>query len=237
MKETRNYINTIREGLKNWEEWVENGEGILKKERWLFFHGIINSKAKKLQELDAEKVRDDILEHGVDGIDMRLERVETYLGIRDNLGNIMRDDNGNYLGGLPKYFVDTAKEIPNLSDYALNAEITEYRQLLEEKLLAFLRVFDECEGRIKSKNPVIVKALENPLLIWYFFDDKKELERYINFCLSNTTAKVKAIRAAELADEGKIRKDCVRKPLHDALEQVGINVGSYPQWNSCINLI
>ena len=63
------------------------------------------------------------------------------------------------------------------------------------------------------------------------------MEEYINYCLSDTNIKLKAMRAMELADEGKIKKDYVRKPLHKALERIGLNVGSYPHWDASVNLV
>ncbi len=216
MKAAKRYINTICKALKNWEEWTENGENILRKEKFLSFHFLISRETKKLRELDAQDVMDSILEHE-DEIEFRLQRLDNYCLPQT-------------IGWICKIQGTTAQ----LSDSCLNGEINAYRQLIEAKALDLISVIDECEEYIKPQHPVIAKALAHPLLLSYFYDNKKVLKEYIVFCLKAETFQQKAWRAMELKKDGKIKEKYIRKPLHDALEETGIDVGNWRTWDEHI---
>lgn len=217
MKRARNYIYTIRRALNNWTEWMESGNEMLADGDKQFLLGWVEHETAKLKELDAQDVGDAILQHE-EGIDWRLKRLDDF-----QLLPVIE-------------FIHNTKDTPaQMADAEVNETIGRYRQLIEVKALDLIRVVRECERYIKPQNPIIKKALENPLLLSYFYDNKKVLEEYVKYCLSDTNKSQKAVRAMELADEGKIKKDYVRKPLHDALKKVGINVGEYPNWNEAIN--
>ena len=230
MKATRDYIKTIRKGLDNWTEWVEDGENLLKKERWPFFHGLISREAAKLRKLDAESIRIDILSPGVDGIETRLKLIDMYLEIRDGNLKIKTDKYGNVLGGIPQYILDTKEKKPNISDSTLNDEINEYRRLIEEKLVDLLKVFENCSSLLPSpKHPIVMAALNNPTLL-AIFGKKDILEEYILFCIQADNGSQMAARAAILSVEKVIAKGDLNKKLHDELEHIGLKVCSYDAW-------
>jgi len=217
MKRARNYIYTIRRALNNWTEWMESGNEMLADGDKQFLLGWVEHETAKLKKLDAQDVEDAILQHE-EGIDWRLKRLDDF-----QLLPVIE-------------FIQNTKDTPaQMADAEVNETIGRYRQLIEVKALDLIRVVRECERYIKPQNPIIKKALENPLLLSYFYNNKKVLEEYINYCLSDTNKSQKAVRAMELAGQGKVRKDVIRKPLHDALKKVGINVGEYPNWNEAIN--
>lgn len=219
MKRARFYIETIRKSYGKWLLWLEEDEAYINQSRQHFLNWI-RTITERLRELDAQDVKDAILEHE-DSIGLRLKRLDDYK-LLPTIEEIYRTQG------------TTAK----LPDAEVNAAIDRCRQMIEAKALDLIRVIRECEEYIKPKNPIIIKALADPLLCSYFFDKKKELEEYINYCLRDKTSiKLKAIKAKELANKGKIKMDYVRKPLHDALKDIGLNVGSYPQWNASINLV
>ncbi|MBQ4255115.1 MAG: hypothetical protein II721_03860 [Bacilli bacterium] len=218
MKRARHYIEYIRKSYGRWLLWLEEDETYIRQSR-LHFLNWIKTITGDLRKLDAQDVKDAILEHE-DSIGLRLKRLDDY----------------KLLPTLEEIF-KTKGITAQLPDAEINAAIDGCRQLIEVKALDLIRVVRECESYIKPQNPIIKKALENPLLLSYFYDNKKVLEEYINYCLSDTNIKLKAMRAMELADEGKIKKDYVRKPLHKALERIGLNVGTYPHWNESVNLV
>ena len=217
MKRARNYIYTIRRALNNWTEWMESGNEMLADGDKQFLLGWVEHETAKLKKLDAQDVEDAILQHE-EGIDWRLKRLDDFQL-------------------LPTVeFIHNTKDTPaQMADAEVNETIGRYRQLIEAKALDLIRVVRECERYIKPQNPIIKKALEDPLLLSYFYGNKKVLEEYINYCLSDTNKSQKAVRAMELAGQGKVRKDVIKKPLHDALKKVGINVGENPNWNEAIN--
>ena len=217
MKAVKNYIDTIRKGLRNWTEWTENGEELLQEKGWFEFHCLISRASKELVKLDAQDVMDAILEHEEE-IGLRLKRLNNY-----------------YLLPTIGFIKDTFGTKAQLSDECLNGEINAYRQMIEDKALDLIRVIDECEEYIKPKNPIISKALADPLLLSYFFENKKVLVEYVKYCLSDTNKTQKAYRAKELVNQGKIKDSCKYKYLHDALENIGIDVGSYVNWQQAIN--
>jgi len=218
MKRARHYIEYIRKSYGRWLLWLEEDETYIRQSR-LHFLNWIKTITDDLRKLDAQDVKDAILEHE-DSIGLRLKRLDDY----------------KLLPTLEEIF-KTKGITAQLPDTEINAAIDGCRQLIEVKALDLIRVYKECECYIRPNHPTITKALADPLLLSYFYDNKKVLEEYINYCLSDTNIKLKAMRAMELADEGKIKKDYVRKPLHKALERIGLCVGSYPQWNASVNLV
>jgi hypothetical protein len=216
MKETRKYMKTICKSLADWEDWSKNGERCIKEGKSFFFD--ILARKKELNALDAELVKDEMLDHG-DSIGIKLERL----------------DKDYKLLSACALFEKIEQKESTLPDKVLNIMIDDLRLLIRDKLGEIVKVFNECEERIKPKNPIITKALADPLLLTYFYDSKKDLEEYINFCLSDANKTMKAYRAKELVNLGKIKDSCKLKPLHDALIKIGIDVGSYPNWQQSIN--
>lgn len=216
MKAAREYMKTICESLKDWTDWTENGEMYIAEGKDFFFD--ICARRKELKVLDAELVKDEILEHE-DSIGIKLKRL----------------DNDYKLLSACEYLVKMEQRKSALSDKALNIILDEFFLLIGKKVEDIVKVLDACEKYIKPKHPTITKALTDPLLLSYFYDNKKVLEEYINFCLSDTNKAMKAYRAKELVTQGKIKDSCKLKPLHDALEKIGIDVGSYPNWQQSIN--
>lgn len=219
MKAARNYINTLYRCVKAFDYWLNNGNGIIKDMGSDRFLKVIESDTTSLSELDANEVLDEILEHE-DGIDFRLKRVNEY-GLLDLL----------------EYIDNNIETKASLTDDAVNEALNRFYASISEKANDLCRIIAKAESFVKPKNPIIEKGLTDRLLCSYFYDNKKVLEEYLNFCLSADNIKLKAIRAKELADKGKIKNDYVRKPLHKALKKIGLNVGSYPQWNASINLV
>lgn len=221
MKAARDYLITICKALAKEDEWYEIGEKYLRMGRQVFLDDIAEN-CRTLRGLDAQDVKDAILETGnEEDIAWRLKRMDDY--------KLLPTIN---------YIASTIQDDRCLSDDEVNEAIAKYRQLIEDKVLDLIRVYDECEKYIKPQNPAIIKALADPLLCSYFYDNKEVLKEYTTYCLSeDANIKLKAMRAKELANKGKIKMDYVRKPLHDALKNIGLNVGSYPQWNASINLV
>ena len=215
MKAAKIYVDTIRKALKNWTEWTENGESILRKEQFNF-HYLISREAAKLKGLDAQDVVDAILEHE-DDIEFRLKRLDNYKFV-----------------DIVQYIIDTQRTKVQLSENWINGEIYAYRQLIETKALDLIKAIDECEKYIKPQHPVIAKTLAHPVLLSYVYDNKKVLKEYIVFCLKAKTIQQKAWKAMELKKDGKIKEQYIRKPLHDALEETGIDVGNWRTWDEHI---
>jgi len=219
MKRARHYIETIRKSYGKWLLWLEEDEANINQSRQHFLNWI-KTITERLRELDAQDVKDAILEHE-DSIGLRLKRLDEYK-ILPTIEEIYRTQG-------------TTAQLP---DAEVNAAIDRCRQMIEAKAIDLIRVIRECEEYIKPKHPIIIKALADPLLCSYFYDNKEVLKEYTTYCLSeDANIKLKAMRAKELANKGKIKMDYVRKPLHDALKNIGLNVGSYPQWNASINLV
>ncbi len=236
MKKAKNYADAIHHGVKKWTEWIENGEEILKKERWVYLHGLINRESAKLRMLDPEDVRIDMLATGCNGLEMRLKLADMFLDVRDEDLSIKTDKYGNVLGGLPQYLFDTKSVKPALSDDTLNDEINEYRVLLEEKTLALLHVLNKCsELLFGDKHPIVVKALRNPLLLDAFFDNTNRLEEYIKFCLKAKTPTERARKAKELANDVRLKPEQINKNLREGLREIGIDVGEYKTWQGAAN--
>ena len=215
MKAAKTYIDTIRKALRNWTEWTENGESILRKESF-GFHYLISRETRKLRELDAQDVMDAIMEHE-DEIEFRLKRLDNYK-IQPTI----------------QYIIDTNGTKAQLPEDWLNGEIDAYRQLIEAKALDLIKAIDECEKYIKPQHPVIAKALAHPLLLSYFYNNKKVLKEYVIFCLKAKNIQKKAGEAMELKNDGKIKAKYITKPLHDALEEIGLDVGNWRTWDQHI---
>ena len=218
MKNARAYMKEICKALTSWEEWLQDGESMIAAGDKQLLLRFIEHQTAQLRRLDAEEVKDDLLQHE-DGIGLRLGRLE----------------NDYKLLATARHISATKDTPAQTTDAEVNAAIDRCRQVIALKTMEVIRVYDECEQLITPKNPVLEKALSDPLLLNFFYDNKKELEKYILYCQSDANKTQKAIRAKELANDEKIRKDYILKPLHDALEKVGVNVGSYVNWQQAIN--
>ena len=217
MERAREYINTIRKSYGRWLLWIEEDEVYIKQSKQHFLSWI-KAITDELRELDVRVVKDAILEHE-DSIELRLKRLDNECKILPLIEEIH----------------GTQGTTAQLPDAEVNEAIDRCRHLIEAKALDLVRVYQECEEYIKPKHPIIAKALEDPILLSYFYDNKKVLEEFIRYCLSDTNKSQKAYRAKEFADQGKIKKSSIKKPLHDALKRIGVEVGSYPNWQQSIN--
>lgn len=127
MKEARNYIDTLSRGLKAWEYWINNGNTIIADvgaEKYLY---VIKSDTDKICDLDANEVKDVILERE-DVISLRLRRINEY----------------GLLSLLQK--LEDSKDIKSgLIDGAVNEAINTYFLRIYEKANDLCRVISECE--------------------------------------------------------------------------------------------
>lgn len=133
MEATRNYLDTIRKALENWQEWSENGDTILDEKGWLFLHGQLNIESRKLRELDVQEVEDEVL-RDQDGIRLRLRRLVNY-GISK-----IRDD-----------VLKIAGKDAQLTDAAINDQLTEYRSLIVVKTAKLAQAYNECAAYLKPQ--------------------------------------------------------------------------------------
>jgi hypothetical protein len=218
MEEAEKYLNTIRKALKNWDKWIENGNQILTDGDKQLLMGWIEFETKKLLKLDVKKVKEEILQNE-EGIEFRLKRLDTDFKLLPTI----------------EYINDTRNTPAALSDEEANEEINAYRKKIEEKALDLIRVYDECKKYIKPQNPIMTKAMADPVLLRIFYENKKNLEEYIKYCLGDTNVTQKAIMAKEYAVLHKLRCDEDKTPLHGALQRIGLNVGSIKTWTEAIN--
>lgn len=127
MKEARNYIDTLSRGLKAWEYWINNGNTIIADvgaEKYLY---VIKSDTDKICDLDANEVKDVILERE-DVISLRLRRINEY----------------GLLSLLQK--LEDSKDIKSgLIDGAVNEAINTYFLRIYNKANDLCRVISECE--------------------------------------------------------------------------------------------
>lgn len=167
MKATRNYLDTIRKALENWQEWSENGDTILKEKGWLFLHGQLNIESRKLRELDVQEVKDEVLQNQ-DGIRLRLRRLVNDYGISE-----LRDD-----------VLRIAGKDARLTDAAINDQLTEYRSLIVVKTAELAQAYNECAAYLKPQKP-------KPAARWW--KDGKLQEAQEKFKGQSGTAVVRAI--------------------------------------------
>ena len=217
MKAAREYITTIRKGLAIWEHWTKEGNTIISKHKESFPE-IIRAETATIRQLNAQDVKDAILEHE-DGIAMRIKRLDEYK-----------------LQAVVQHLADTADTTAQLSDTVINSLVDEYRLTIEAKTRQLLKVIKECEKYIPSpKHPIIQKALASPQLLDIFYDRPEVLEDYINYCLTAKTPTARARRAKWLAGAGKIKFEYLNQKLHDELESIGIDAGKYKTWQGATN--
>ncbi len=220
MKRVKNYLSRIYDATKAFDIAMDNAPHFIEDGDKPMLKGLVEHHTKLLIALDSQDVADAILEHHEE-IEFRLKRIDNYK-----------------IWPTMQHIFTNADKTANFDDAEVNEAINICHDWIIRKSKDFIEVYRECEKLITPQNPIIAKAMASPLLLSYFFDNKKKLAEYINFCLTgDTNIKLKAMKAMEMANDGKINKDYVRKPLHDALKKIGLNVGSYPQWNSSINLV
>lgn len=218
MDEARNYIDTLSRGLKAWDYWAHNGNKIIADvgtDKYLY---VIQSETDIICKLNANKVKDEILERK-DGISFRIERIEEY-------------------GLLPllQYLEDFKNTKVILDDEAVSNAINTYFLRIYEKANDLCRVMAEAEHFIPSqKHPIIQKALANPILLDIFYDRPDVLEDYINFCLAAKKPSHRARKAKELANDIKMKYEYINSRLREELKKIGIDVGHYKTWQGAAN--
>ncbi len=216
MKRVKKYLRRIYQATMDWDNGWERATQFIADGENALLIGLMKHHTKMLMELDCQDVADAILEHQEE-IEFRLKRIDNYR-----------------IWPTMQHIFDNAGTIADFSDGEVNEAMNICHDWIIHKSKDFVNVYRECEEFIKPQNPILAKGLVDPLLLSYFFDNRKELEKYLNYCLEDTDFSMKAYRAKELADKGKIRKGCLRKPLHDALQKIGIDTGSYVNWQQAI---
>ncbi len=133
MKEARNYIDTLRKSARAWDYWVNNGNGIITDAGVDNYLKVIEHDTTALCNLDANKVKDEILA-SKDGISWRIERIDKY-------------------GLLPllQYLEDFKGVKSCLNDDAVNEAIDTYFLRIYEKANDLCRVMAVAEKYIPQK--------------------------------------------------------------------------------------
>ena len=213
MKAAREYITALRKGLRNWEDYCNNGGDYIEVGGKEAFLKHIYDGTSRLRALEPQDVKDAILEHEND-IAMRLKRLDDYklLPTIIFVNDIVGQDTGQY-----------AQDI--------NQAINLYRQLIEEKALALIRVIEQCKKYLPpKKHPTIAKALTDPILLSYFYDNKKVLEDYVTYCMEARNATEMARRAGILCTKNKLKYEHLNNDLHERMKTLGFDVGTQNNW-------
>lgn len=167
MKKVRDYIDTLCKSVKAWEYWINNGNTIMADvgaDNYLY---VIKSDTDKICDLDANEVKDVILERE-DDISLRLRRINEY----------------GLLSLLQK--LENSKDIKaSLINDAVNEAINTYFLRIYEKANDFCKIVSECEKylprkdshKVEHKNPQM--AIPNEILL--VFRDKESAEEYLNW--------------------------------------------------------
>ena len=167
MKKARNYVDTLSRGVKAWEYWINNGNTILADTGADNYLYVIKSDTEVLSNLDANEIKDVILECE-DGISLRLKRINEY-GLLPLLQKL-----------------EDSKEIKaSLIDDAVNEAINTYFLRIYEKANDLCRIVSECEKYLptndsheeEDKKPQM--AIPNEILL--VFRDKESAEEYLNW--------------------------------------------------------
>lgn len=159
MKEARNYIDTLSRGLKAWDYWVHNGNTIISDTGVEMFLYFIKSDTDELCNLDANEVKDVILE-SEDGISFRLRRINEY-GLLPLLQKL-----------------EDSKDIKSsLIDDAVNEAINTYFLRIYEKANDLCRIISECEKYLQPKKTKKEKKESNFRDIIQYPDKERLLKR------------------------------------------------------------
>lgn len=216
MKRVKNYLKCIYNASKDWDNGIDNATRFLADGDKSLLIEMMEYHTKRLRTLDVRDVKDAILEHQAE-IAFRLKLIDGYK-----------------IWPTMDYIFFSADKKANFNDAEANDAINTCHDWILRKCREFITAYQDCEQIIKPKNPIVVKALDDPILLSYFYDNKKVLEQYINFCIGANTIQMMAWRAKELGDT-KIKVQFIKKPLHDALEKIGLDVGNWRTWNQHIN--
>lgn len=213
MEEARNYIDTLRKSVNAWDYWVHNGNTIISDAGVESYLHVIKSDTDALSNLDAKKVKDEILERK-DGISFRIERIEEY-------------------GLLPllQYLEDFKNTKVILDDEAVSNAINTYFLRIYEKANDLCRVMAEAEKFLYKDDPIL-KAAYNDRILLAIFGAKEELREYILYCKQAKTGSEMARRAAELYVQDKIKYKDLNCVLHGRLKGIGLDVGEYGAWKT-----
>lgn len=167
MKKVRDYIDTLCKSVKAWEYWINNGNTIMADvgaDNYLY---VIKSDTDKICDLDANEVKDVILERE-DDISLRLRRINEY----------------GLLSLLQK--LENSKDIKaSLINDAVSEAINAYFLRIYDKANDLCRIVSECEKflqkndshKVEHKNPQ--RAIPNEILL--VFRDKESAEEYLNW--------------------------------------------------------
>ena len=213
------YLDVLRASIKAIEHWKEHGNAIIADCGAKGFMQVIEESMNKLSQLDADEVKDEILERE-DGIAWKIKRINKY-GLLPLL---------EYIEGNKNYTAD-------LNDDAVNDAVNKYWDMVYFKADELCRAMTIAERYLPSpKHPLIEKALESQDLLSYFRGDKRELERYVTYCIKeakNPTQMAK--RAVYLWDEEEvIDYNNIIVNLHEALQGIGLKVGEYNNWRQAV---
>lgn len=217
------YLDTLRASIKAIEHWKEHGNAIIADCGAMSLVRVIEESMNKLYQLDADEVKDEILERE-DGIAWKIKRINKY-GLLPLL---------EYIEGNKDYMAD-------LNDDAVNDAINKYWNMVYFKADELCREMAIAERYLPSpKHPLVEKALNSPELLRIFKYDRSTLEEYILYCHNADTPTAMAKRAAELFltkkknKEGEmerlIERDDLNSVLHQELEKIGLQVGTIKLW-------
>lgn len=213
MDATRNYIDTLSRSIKTWDYWAHNGNTIIADvgtEKYLY---VIQSETNKICKLDANKVKDEILERE-DDILFRIKRIEEY-------------------GLLPllQYLEDFKNTKVILDDETVSNAINTFFPRIYGKANDLCRVMAEAEKFLYKDDPIL-KAAYNDRILLAIFGAKEELREYILYCKQAKTGSEMARRAAELYVQDKIKYKDLNCVLHGRLKGIGLDVGEYNAWKT-----
>ena len=229
MKETRNYIRTLHHainlyinGVANAEEWADNEDDIK----------VIKCQAMKVERLRIEDVADELYRGGKEGINLYIDRLNEPFTDDGIINNKIRCN-------------EVIEKIYQNKDFALLKD-GNLKDALQYLWLATLKASNELIKKVEeakklikepNKNPIIERALKDPILLDWFYDDAEELEKFIKFCLSAKNPTQRARRAGYLSKpkQNKIKKEYINTPLYEKLKELGIKVGGKSTWRGATN--
>ena len=159
MKEARKYIETLSRSVKDWEFWINYGNAIIADTGADNYLYVIQSDTAALGKLDANNVKDVILERE-EGISFRLRRINEY-GLLPLLQKL-----------------EDSKDIKScLSDEAVNEAINTYFLRIYEKANDLCRVISECENFLPPKKTKKEKKVSNFRDIIQYQDKERLIKR------------------------------------------------------------
>lgn len=153
------YIDALRANIKKFEHWKENGNTIISDFGASNFLKVIEEDMNELSRLDADEVKDEILEYE-DEIEFRLKRIKEIdlLSLLENL--------------------EDSKEVKSsLNDENVNKAIDTYFLRMYDKANDFCRIMSECEKYLQPKKTKKKKKESNFRDIIQYPDKERLLKR------------------------------------------------------------